>query len=226
MFRLGLAVLFAIFARIQGKKAQQSISSAFSDLRRHRSYPLVVALLVFVFLLVVAGFVLSSVASVWENANKLGGAWFGVITIATLGCISAVVFFVVKRLNRRERRRLASRDDSLFITSEAPKPLPAPDSKDQRFNKIRDRLRQTLEHPAAQILTDSDVAFLRNDQRKRELIEDELKKHIRNLVDSAKTDSDAAGQSAQLLADNLVRLNAKQADWCRAELSTLRDIAD
>lgn len=226
MFRLGLAVLLAVFARIQGKKAQQSISRAFADLRRHRSYPLLIALLVFVSLLIAAGFVLSAVADVWENANKLGGLWFGIMTIVALACVSAVVFFVVKRFNRHERRRLAPREDRLFVTSEQPKPLPPPDSKDQRFSKIRDSLRMALAQPNAQVLTDNDVAFLKSDQKKRELIEDELKKHIRNLVDSAKTDSDAAGQSAHMLADNLIKLNAKQADWCRAELSTLRDTSD
>ena len=226
MFRLGLAVLFAVFARIQGKKAQQSISGAFANLRRHRSYPLLVALLVFVLLLVAAGFILSSIANVWENANKLGGVWFGVVTIAALACVSAIVFFLVRRFNHHERRKLAPREESLFVTSEQPKSLPPPDHEIQRVNKIRDRLRRTLDQPTAQILTDNDVAFLKTDKKNQELIEDELKKHIRNFVDVAKTENDAAGQSASLLADQLIKLNSKQADWCRAELSTLGDTAD
>ena len=106
MFRLGLTVLFAVFARIQGKKAQQSISDAFAYLRRHRSYPFLIALLVFVLLLVATGFILSAIADVWDNAKKLGGVWFGVVTIAALACVSAIVFFVVRRFNHHEQRKL------------------------------------------------------------------------------------------------------------------------
>ena len=225
MFRLGLAIVFAIVARIQGKKAQQSVSQSFADLKRHRSFPLLVALLVFLALLIVAGFILSAVADVWEHANRLGGNWFALAVLFGIVCLSASVYVVARRFSRPTRRRLAQNEDTLFVTENLATPLPPPGDADLRFKRIRNDLRKATEDPRAGFLRDADIAFLKTDSKHRELIEDELKKHIRNFIDTASTESDAAGEAANRLAGKLIQLNPGHADWCKAELSTLKKSA-
>lgn len=222
MFRLGLAVVFAIFAGIQGKKAQKSVSQAYEEMKRHKSFPLMLALVSFVALLLVTGFVLSAVAGVWQYANELGGNWFAVGILAVLALISVGVYIVARRFNSPARRRLLKSDETLFVTEDLPKPLPAPDNADQRFKRIRDGLQKATTDPKAQFLLEADIAFLRQDAKKLELIEDELKKNIRNFVDAAQQETDAAGQSAHRLAEKLIQINPREADWCMAELSTLK----
>lgn len=222
MFRLGLAIVFAIFARIQGKKAQKSVSHAYAELKRHNSFPLLISLLVFVGLLIVTGFVLSAISDVWEHANKLGGVWFAIGILAALVVVSGVVYFVTKRFNSPARRRLLQQDEALFVTDDLPKSLPPPANADQRFKRIRDGLQKATTDPKTIFLVESDVAFLKGDSKRLELIEDELKKHIRNFVDAANQDNDVAAQIAHRLADKLVDINPREADWCMTELSTLK----
>jgi len=222
MFRLGLAIIFAIVARIQGKKAQQSVSQAYGDLKRHRSFPLLVAALAFLVMLIITGFVLSAIADVWEHANRLGGIWFAGAVLAVLVLLSGIIHFVTRRVTRPARRRLEVQDDALFVTSDQPAPLPAPDDAARHFKRIREALQKATVDPKAEFLRDSDIRFLKSESKQRELIEDELKRHIRNFVDATSSEGDEADQSARRFADKLLRINPGQADWCTTELSALK----
>ncbi|MEM9356623.1 MAG: hypothetical protein AAGB04_10450 [Pseudomonadota bacterium] len=222
MFRLGLAIIFAIVARIQGKKAQRSVSQAYSDLKRHRSFPLLVAALTFLVLLTITGFVLSAVADVWEHANRLGGIWFAAAVLAVLLVLSGIIYFFAHRVTKPVRRRLEVQDNVLFVTSEQPAPLPAPDDTDRRFKRIREALQKATADPGTDFLVDDDIRFLTGMSKHRELIEDELKRHIRNFVDATSSEGDEADQSARRFADKLLSINPGQADWCTTELSALK----
>ncbi|MEM7749706.1 MAG: hypothetical protein AAF346_15745 [Pseudomonadota bacterium] len=222
MFRLGLAIIFAIVARIQGKKAQQSVSQAYGDLKRHRSFPLLVAALAFLILLIVTGFVLSAIADVWEHANRLGGIWFAAAVLAVLVFLSGIVYFITRRFTKPARRRLEAQDDALFVTSDQPAPLPAPDDAARRFKRIRAALQKAIADPKAEFLLENDIRHLQGESKQRELIEDELKRHIRNFVDATNSEGDEADQSARRFADKLLEINPRQAVWCTTELSALK----
>lgn len=226
MFRLSLAIVLAVFAGIQGKKAQKSAAQAFSEMKRHSSFPLFVALLVLILLLIVAGFVLSAVADVWEHASELGGVWFAVATLVGILSISIAAYLIVRRINRPTRRRLSQNDETLFVTQDLAKPLPRPDDADLRLKRIRTAMQAALKNRETNFLKDGDVEFLRADDNRRSLIEDEIKKNIRNLVDAASSEQDRAGAKAHELAEHLIKINPAQVDWCRAELSTLKQEQD